>query len=271
MQYSGHLALWALPSQKLNLPLNVRSVGRNEVDTGWREKPKRKWFVQLFWTVEGQAEFLVGKNRYRVKPGDIFIYRPGETHNICALTTKWICCWVTWDHPDSLRWVEAFDLKNRVSHRTPCPQWLFREVEEGLRENIPQGQRRAIQAAHAILLEASIHRGHKPRSHPVAERARAHLDANFRDSSLTMDSLAEILGVHRTTLFRSFHSSYGISPSVYLHNRRMESALAQLHRSTLRISEVADRSGFSDPNYFSRAVKTATGMTPREIQASAGS
>lgn len=274
MQYAGHLALWALPSQRLKVkvPLNVRSVGRNEVGAGWSEKPKRKWFVQLFWSVEGQAEFCVGKKKFLVKPGDVFIYRPGEIHNIRALSDKWICCWITWDHPESMRWVEAFHLKpHHLHHRTPCPQWLFREVAEGLSENIPQGQRRAIQAAHAILLEASINRRQNPQSHPVAERARAHLDTNFRDSSLTMESMAEVLGVHRTTLFRSFQSTYGISPSVYLHNRRMESALAQLHRSTLRISEVADRSGFSDPNYFSRAVKTATGMTPREIQSSAGS
>ncbi len=261
--------MWTLPSQKLKLPLNVRSVGRHEVGVGWHEKPKPKRFVQLFWTVEGQAEFRVGRSRYRVNPDDIFIHRFGETQNVRALTAKWICCWITWDHPDSLRWVEAFDLKNRVSHRTPCPQWLFQEVGAGVRENIPQGQRRAIHAAHSILLEASIHRGGQVRSHPVAERTRGHIDSNFHDSSLTMDSLAEILGVHRTTLFRAFHRSYGTSPSAYLHDRRMENALAQLHRSTLRISEVATLSGFSDPNYFSRAVKTATGMTPREIQSSA--
>jgi len=266
MQYAGHFALWAPPSQKLKVPLNVRSVGRHVVDSAWHEKPKRKWFVQLFWTVEGQAEFRVGKNRHKVKPGDIFIYQPGDTHDLHALTNKWVCCWITWDHADSPRWIEAFELRDRVNHREPCPQWLFEEVAEGLRENVPQGQRRATQAAHAILLEASIQRGRGTRSNPVAERARVHLDINFQDASLTMESLAELLNVHRTTLFRSFQTSYGVSPSVYLHNRRMESALALLHRSGVRIKEAAARSGFSDPNYFSRAVKAATGMTPKEFQ-----
>lgn len=271
MQEHHHIALWALPSQKLKVPLNVRSVGCDCVQAGWRDKPKRKWFVQLFWGVEGEAEFKVGKTRYLLKPDDIFIYRPGDLHEIRALTDPWICYWITWDHPDSLRWVEAFDLQKRLHHRCPCPHWLFREAVEAVRENIPQGQRRAIQAAHAILLEASILPGKGPRSHPLAERARAHLDENFRDPSLCMETLAGLLNVHRTTLFRLFQSSYGVSPSVYLHNRRMESALAELHRSELRISEVAYRCGFSDPNYFSRSVKSVTGMTPREIQLSAGS
>lgn len=271
MQPGGHLALWAPPSQKLKVPLNVRSVGRHVVDRDWHERPKKKWFVQLFWIVEGQAEFRVGKERYKVKPDDIFIYRPGDTHDFRATSAELICCWITWDHPECLRWVEAFELKDRVNHREPCPQWLFEEVAAGLREGVPQGQRRAAHAAHAILLEASIHRGRGTRSNPVAERARAHLDANFHDTSLTMESLAESLNVHRTTLFRSFQASYGVSPSVYLHNRRMESALALLHRSGVRIKEAAVRSGFSDPNYFSRAVKTATGMTPKEFQSGASS
>lgn len=271
MQIEGHYAIWALPSQKLNLPLNVRSVGRNDVSSGWRDKVKQKWFLQLFWTVEGNAEFLVGPKRYRVKAGDIFIYRPGDKHEITAISRRWVCCWITWDHPDSQKWVEAYDLAERVNHRTKCPEWLFREVAEGLRENIPHGHRRAIQAAHGILLQASIHRGKGPRSNPLAEHARTQMDTNFRDTSLTMESLAEMLKVHRTTLFRAFQSAFGISPSMYLHNRRMEAAIAMLHGSNLRINEVADRAGFSDPNYFSRAVKLATGLTPRFIQTSTGS
>ena len=271
MQEHRHIALWALPSQKLKVPLNVRSVGCNCVPAGWRDKPKRKWFVQLFWGVAGEAEFHVKKTRYRLKPGDIFIYRPGDMHEIRALTDPWICYWITWDHADGLRWVEAFDLHNRLHHRGPCPQWAFREVVEGVRENIPHGQRRAIQAAHEILLEASILPGKGPRSHPLAARARAYLDEHFREAALGMETLATLLNVHRTTLFRLFQSSYGVSPSVYLHNRRMESALAELHKSELRISEIAYRCGFNDPNYFSRSVKTATGMTPREIQLSTAS
>jgi len=271
MQYQGHFALWAPPSQRLKVPLNVRSVGRHDVDPEWHEKRKKKWFVQLFWTVEGQAEFKVGPARHRVKPGDIFLYYPGDTHDFRSITSRWICCWITWDHADSQRWVEAFDLTKRVNHREPCPQWLFEEAATALRENVPQGQRRAAQAAHAILLEASIHRGQGPRSNPIAERARTHLDHHFHEASLSMESLAEYLNVHRTTLFRAFQGSYGVSPSIYLHNRRMESALALLHRSGVRIKEAAERSGFNDPNYFSRAVKKATGLTPKEFQAGATS
>jgi len=144
-------------------------------------------------------------------------------------------------------------------------------VAEGLREGVPEGQRRAAHASHAILLEASIPRSSSGTSNPVAARARAHLDAHFADHALSTETLARTLSVHRTTLFRAFQGTYGVSPSLYLHNRRMQNALALLHRSTMSVKEAAFRSGFSDPNYFSRAVKQTTGMTPTEFQNSSGS
>ena len=37
-------------------------------------------------------------------------------------------------------------------------------------------------------------------------------------------------------------------------------------RWTLKVGEVAERSGFVDPNYFSRAFRRSTGMTPLEFR-----
>ncbi len=251
---------------KLDIPLNVRSVGRYFLDPSWSEKTRRKWFLQLFWTIKGEGEFLVGRGRQKVGEGDVFIYRPGDTHEFRAVTDEWHLCWITWDHPDSVRWIKSFGLTQRFQHRGRCPQWLFEEARDGLQEGLPEGERRAAHASHAILLEASIDAGQALMSNPTAVNARAFLDTHFADPSLTMDSLAEALNVHRTTCFRAFNSAYGLTPSLYLHNRRMQSALSLLHRSDLKIQEVAWRSGFSDPNYFSRAVKRVIGMTPREFR-----
>ncbi|PAW79085.1 MAG: hypothetical protein B9S32_03780 [Verrucomicrobia bacterium Tous-C9LFEB] len=261
-----HFAVWSHSAEYAEIPLNIRSVGRYVVNPGWHEKPKCKWFVQLFWTVEGKGEFHADGTRFVSAPGDVFIYRPGDLHDIRPLTASWVYCWITWNHPKAGEWIEAFGLTGRIHHREACPQWLFEEVAEGLEEGVPEGQRRSAHLSHAILLEALIPRGCGPRKSALAERVRKHLDAHFQEVELTMQSLADGLQIHRTTLLRTFQIAYGISPSHYLHNRRMENALALLHRSSLPIKEVALRAGFSDANYFSRAVRKATGMSPREFQ-----
>ncbi len=267
MQPVNHYTVRPTSHQKLEIPLAVRSVGHYLIDPTWKEKLKKKWFLQLFWAVKGQGEFLVDETQHSVEERDIFIYRPGESHAIKAITPQFDYYWITWDHPDSLRWIEAFGLRNRVHRRGPCPKWLFEEVEAGLQEGTPEGERRSAHAAHALLIEASIEHGHDFSDNPLAAKIRSHLDAHFRDQTLTMESLATTLKIHRTTLFRAFQNTYRLTPSLYLYNRRIQNALSLLHRSELRIQEVAWKSGFSDANYFSRAVKQATGVTPREFRA----
>jgi AraC-like DNA-binding protein len=266
MQTGSPFSVWVSPAQKLKIPLMVRSCGRYFLEEGARATSRKKWIVELLWTISGSGTFMTNNTSYEVKEGDVFIYRPGDAHDSVATGRSWAYCWITWEHPEAVRWVSSFGLEERVHPRGSCPQWLFEEAAEGLREGTAEGQRRASQASHGILLEAAIPRGQGAGRDSLANRARTHLDTHFQDPELTLEKLADVLEVHRTTLFRTFLNTFGISPSEYLYNRRMESALALLHRTNLRIKEVALRSGFNDANYFSRAVRKATGASPREFQ-----
>jgi len=248
------------------IPLEVRSVGRYRVGPAWRDNVRRKRFHQLFWTFEGSGQFLAGKNRYIVGPGDIFFYRPGDIHQVSVLSSRWSYCWITWDHSECRRWLLSFGLRERIHRCGTCPQWLFEEAAEGLRAGLQEGARRAAQAAFGILLETTAKEKGSASAHRLAEQVRAQLDARFSDPLLSMEKIAAQFHVHRSTLFRTFHAAYGITPSGYLQHRRMQTGLSLLYRSGLRISEAAQEAGFSNPNYFSRAVKKAVGASPRDFR-----
>lgn len=268
MQAPATFAVWKPhASRQVRLPLAVRSVGRYIVDPTWRERPKKKAFHQLFWVVDGEGQFRADKQWLPAGPGDIFLYHPGDIHDVQGLSPRWTYCWVTWDHPDTARWLEGFGLAERVQRRGACPEGLFNDIADGLRQGVPEGRHRAARAAYALLLEAATWQESDPRPNTVAERARAYLDDNYADPRLSVATVAKALGVHRTTLFRVFQSTYHISPLHYLHNRRLERALALLQRPDLLIHEAALQAGFADANYFSRAVKRLTGMNPREFRA----
>ena len=49
-------------------------------------------------------------------------------------------------------------------------------------------------------------------------------------------------------------------------NIRIRRASALLRESTLPITEIALRCGFGDSNYFSRAFRKASGMTPSQFR-----
>lgn len=248
------------------LPLRVRSAGRYIVSPAWDgERPKPKWFAELFWTVEGRGEFLLDGKTQAVKAGDIFIYRPGHAHILRAQSPVWEYCWLTLDHSEVGEWLDGFGLDKPRTSPGPCPTGLFMQLISALKECTPQGERRAAHLAHAILLAASSRTG-EPEAGSIAERARRLLDVHCHDPAWSVSDAVGELKIHRTTLLRAFQKDYGMTPSRYLQNRRIQKALSLLRDNDLQIQEVAWRAGFSDPNYFARAVHAATGMSPREFR-----
>ena len=59
-----------------------------------------------------------------------------------------------------------------------------------------------------------------------------------------------------------FKESTGVSPYDYLLRIRIDEAKGLLLRSDLSVAEVAERVGFSDQSYFSKAFRKAVGVSP---------
>ena len=102
--------------------------------------------------------------------------------------------------------------------------------------------------------------------HRFSEHIRTYISDHLADSDLSVQDIANEMAVSRTVLFARMKSVFGTSPNNYLLNRRIERAKELLRQPGAYIADVAYRSGFSDPKYFSRCFKKLTGMTPTEFQ-----
>ena len=67
-----------------------------------------------------------------------------------------------------------------------------------------------------------------------------------------------------------FRESMGVSPHEYLMRIRIEKAQQLLRHNRFSVAEVAERTGFSGQNYFSRTFKRYTGKSPRDYAAEEG-
>jgi transcriptional regulator GlxA family with amidase domain len=81
---------------------------------------------------------------------------------------------------------------------------------------------------------------------------------------VSMTKIAEIVGVSRRQLERWFENDINVSPAKYYVGLRLEVADHLIKSTSLSISEVLERAGFSDNSYFSSTYKTRFGMTPLE-------
>jgi AraC-like DNA-binding protein len=92
------------------------------------------------------------------------------------------------------------------------------------------------------------------------ERARHFLDAE-RTRVVHSTELESITGLTRYDLSRQFRIMFGTSPYRYLLMRRLEFARERIHRERPLV-EVACDAGFADQAHFTRAFKSAVGLTP---------
>jgi AraC family transcriptional regulator len=84
--------------------------------------------------------------------------------------------------------------------------------------------------------------------------------------NLTVQRIANVVGVHPVHLARVFRRRYGCSIGEYARNWRVEVASRQLAASTSPIAEVAAVAGFADQSHLCRTLKTVSGLTPNEFR-----
>jgi len=100
----------------------------------------------------------------------------------------------------------------------------------------------------------------------VIRRALEYLEAYYADHETSLDSLAEHLGLTPAYLSKLFKGETGRNYSEALTDLRIERAKQLLLTTNLRTSEVGDRVGYSNPQYFATAFRKATGHTPSEFR-----
>ena len=101
----------------------------------------------------------------------------------------------------------------------------------------------------------------------LVSRAEAYMDAHLADPGLSLDAVADAIGVSRRTLDRAFADA-GRSGARTLWERRLDRCRRDLllERDT-PVSQIAFRWGFNDAAHFSRAFRSAFGTSPSGYRA----
>ena len=103
---------------------------------------------------------------------------------------------------------------------------------------------------------------------PSAEQARAYIDRHYMDPELSLSSVANAVSVSPNHLSTLFKSKIGVGVSEYLTEVRIRQAKRLLITSDLRVSEVGERVGYQNMEYFSMLFKKNTGQTPSQYRRS---
>jgi AraC-like DNA-binding protein len=206
-------------------------------------------------------------------PGDICLINPGEVHDGGALEGAFS---YRMTYPSAALMKEiAEDVTGKKASGPPAfaPTLardadvldLFRTAHERMEaEAEAVGADECLVAAYGLMLlrhadlSAPAERiGAEPRR---IARVRAYLDDRFAEPA-DLKRLAALAGLSRFQLLRAFRRETGMTPHVYLTDRRVRAA-RRLLASGQEVADVALACGFADQSHLTRAFKARAGLTP---------
>ncbi len=96
----------------------------------------------------------------------------------------------------------------------------------------------------------------------ITQYIRNHLG----DRTLSMQKICTTFCISRGTLYNISKRAFGMGITPYIRSQRLAQALEWIESTNLPMYEIADRCGFSDPDYLTRLIRQKTNKTPRMLR-----
>lgn len=231
---------------------------------------------QLLYVPEGTGVFRSATiEETEIHEGDMFLLFPGEWHTYHPKPdTGWKSYWIGF---------KGKNIDDRVLHgflRKEKPIYhigfsniivhLYKQALNAANEEQAYVQQLLAGIVNHLIgtmysLERNIELNKNHARVDMVRRARLRI-YDALESSLTIQQIAEELGVSYSNFRKLFKEYTGLSPATYQQDLKLQRAKELLSTTNLSIKEIAYRLNFDSPDYFSAKFKIKTGRKPSEMR-----
>ena len=231
---------------------------------------------QLLYNPDGEGIFQSAScPPVPIRPGDMFLLFPGEWHTYHPLPhVGWKSYWIGFRGRNMDDRVRAGFLSPQkpiyhVGYSSVIESLYKRAYEAAILEAAYSQQLMAGIVNHLIgvmySLERNIELGRNSQHVDMISRARLRIREAL-ESDLTIQQVAEELGVSYSNFRKLFKEHTGLSPATYQQELRLLRAKELLSTTDLSIKEIAYRLNFESPDYFSAKFKAKMGCRPSDFR-----
>lgn len=233
---------------------------------------------QLSVCFRGAGKFICGGHEHEIRRGDVFLFGPRVPHEYFSSGGDWGIHFFAFSG-DSVQGIEAYMGINdyavvSIPEGTEYDKCM--EMVHRIHDAFNGGENRELKASallYMLIGEISSYMSGKyiktgtekneafSYTAPVTEYMRN----NFK-RQISLDDMAEVIGVSKSYLCRMFRSAYGITPVKVLMRIRIAHARMLLASTDMKIKQLAEECGFCDTSYFCASFRRAEGMTPEEFR-----
>lgn len=247
-------------------------------------------FSELFLVLEGSGKHVVSKYEYPLNTGDIFVINGDTEHgfkdvdNLKLINLMFDASSPFFELP-SMRALSGYQALFKIEpiarqtseysakltlSREQLPQaaTLLEQIRNEYQQAEP-GFEIVISSLMQQLVVKLARLYHKqqldtPQTTFALSRALVYIEQHFTDSHIDIEHIANAAFVSSRQLQRLFRQYFECSPMQYLRTLQLNySHQLIIDEKVGSVQVIAERSGFSDSNYFSKCYKQQFGQTPR--------
>jgi AraC-like DNA-binding protein len=265
-------------------------IGEGPARSVWHRHP----WAEINIMLEGRAVWSTEEGVFDVSAGDAFLilpgmrhhadYRAGEQHRTGTVgflfeeTSGTLLGAHGWRHDEGpprarvLTWLfDALSIEplHRLNWDGFSAWWRALYTEQ----DAPRGPYRALRVESAMLEVLSRFADPafwQTKTEQIERRgvgsALRLISEKAAEGPVSVIELARVAGMSRSKFADLFHRTVGMPPHAYVTAMRLWMAQSALVGTQASVASIASLLGFSSPQYFSRAFRTATGLTPQEYR-----
>lgn len=268
---------WGQSSFEDNLLPQLVYICPIQLDVEGQEMHSHAGHAELMLVQEGSGTAIVDGRREDLKEGDFVLCGAGEPHRYCAradVQLRGISCGFT--H----LLCRGMEENHFVAHHDPvvvhtgAGSRVLADILTVLEQTFSNpGMHNeelcSYLSAAAVTTALQLHRTAAERAEQVhyelGVRTRMYLDRHYLEP-LTLNQIAQAMGVSKYHLDRVFLASVGCTPVQYITRRRMARAQTLLGSTRQSVQHIAAQCGYNGYSYFTALFRRTVGMTPGEYR-----
>jgi len=232
---------------------------------------------QMLYIVEGEGVFHSRTAKeLPLHEGDMFLLFPGEWHSYHPLPDRgWKKYWIGFKGHNMDDRVRAGFLSPQkpiyhLGYSSQIEQLYKSAYSAAMKEDAYTQQLLAGIVNHMVgtmySLERNLELRNRNQSHvEMIGRALLRIRESL-ESPLTIQQVADEMGVSYSNFRKLFKEYTGLSPATYQQDLRLQRAKELLSTTDMSIKEIAYRLNFDSPDYFSAKFKIKMGRKPSEMR-----
>lgn len=264
------------PSENF-IDLSIYQSGRERCTPGYTFGPAARNHFLFHYILEGKGTLMADNEKgvtqtYMLKAGQGFLLFPGQIATYIANPQDpWTYAWVEFDGMHVKENLEQTVLS--LSNPVFCSD--DQERKENMKKELlwlvehPRENQFMI-LGHlylffGLLIQLTM-RLKKKRSESMSEyyirESIMYIEQHYSES-ISVEMIADFLGITRTYFGRIFNKSMGKSPQQFIIEYRMAKGAELLRLTGMTISDISKKVGYENPLHFSRAFKSVYKLSPK--------